>query len=99
MTINEVIARIDELNEESVIYAKRRDGKFVGDSEAILLDLTEEETELLTNEIANKYCPGFEYFLEVFLIKDMVGDLRASNEYKSPDKQVERVIYYVEFDA
>jgi hypothetical protein len=99
MTIREVISKADELNEYLVIYAKRQDGKFLSSSEAVLLDLTDEEKELLTHEIANKYCPGFDYFLEVFLVKEMVEDLRASEEYKSLEKQVERIIYYAEFDA
>jgi hypothetical protein len=99
MTLNEVIARIDELNEDSVIYAKKQDGKFLSTSEAVVLELAEEEEDLSTNEIANKYCPGFDYFLEVFLVKDMVEELQASDEYKSLDKQVERVIHYAEFDA
>ena len=62
MTINEVIAGINDFSDDAVIYAKKHDGKFVGSSEIILLDLTKPEQELQTSEIANKYCPGFDYF-------------------------------------
>lgn len=99
MTIRDVISKVEELSEDAVIYAKRSEGKFSNSSEAVVLDLTDEEKELSTDEIANKYCPGFDYFLEVFLVKDMVEDLRASDDYRSLEKQVERIIYYAEFDA
>ena len=99
MTIKEIISKAEELNEDSVIYAKRQDGKFLSSSEAVLLDLTDEEIEVPTQVIANKYCPGFEYFLEISLVKEIIEDLQDSDEYKPLDKQVERIIHYAEFDA
>lgn len=99
MTISEVVSKIEELNEDSIIYAKRQGGKFLSSSEAVLLELTEEEQALSTAEVANKYCPDFDYFLEVFLVRDMVDDLRRAVGYKSLEQQVERIIHYAEFDA
>ncbi len=99
MNITEVIAAIEEQNEDAVIFAKMENGKFTNTSETVILDLTEAEMEMYTDEIAQKYCPGFIYFLEVFIVKEMVVDLRKVEEYSTLTKLVDRIIYYAEFDA
>ena len=99
MDISEVILHIEELDEDLVIFAKRVDGQFVSSSEAVLLELTEEERVLKTSEIATKYCPGFDYFLEAFIVKEMAVDMKASNEYKTSEQILMRIISYAEFDA
>lgn len=99
MTIKDIISNINELREEAVIYAKKINGRFESSSEVVLLELTEEERELLTKDISEKYCPGFDYFLEGFMVKEMVQDIRIVPEYNSVDQQVKRIIYYAEFDA
>ena len=81
------------------IYAQRIDGKFQPNSEALVLELTIEEMEMKWNEISQKKCPGFDYFLEMFVLKDLYDDLLRIEEYKSDIKKVERIIYYAEFDA
>lgn len=82
-----------------VIYSKKIDEKFHSDSEAIILELTPEEMEIKWTEIAAEKCPGFEYFLEMFVLKDIYEDLLTLEELESNDKKVERIIYYAEFDA
>lgn len=99
MTIKDVISTIDELGEWVVIYAKKIDGRFESSSEVVLLELTEAELELLTKDISEKYCPGFDYFLEGFMVREMVQDMRMVPEYNTVDQQVKRIIYYAEFDA
>lgn len=99
MTIKEIIANIHDQNEEAMIFAKRVDGKFLPSSEAVIIELNEEEKDWKTYEIAKKHCPGFDYFLEVYLVKDMVEDMKTTVGYKSMDQQVDRIIYYAEFDA
>jgi len=99
MTISEIIANIDNQSEEALIFAKRENGKFLPESEAVLVETTEDELGAPTNEIAEKYCPGFEYFLEVYLVKDLVGALSATVGYKSLQQQIERIIHYAESDA
>ncbi|OXG05873.1 hypothetical protein BC749_1217 [Flavobacterium araucananum] len=81
------------------IYAKRRNGKFQPDSEALVLKLTVEEMEIKSTELAEEKCPGFDYFLEIFVLKDFYEDLLKLEEFKSDAKKVERIIYYAEFDA
>ena len=98
MTISEVVSSIEKQNEESVIYAKWINGKFLPSSEAVLIKLSEGEEDLPTSEIAERHCPGFEYFLEVFLVKEM-KDLQGSADYTSLEQQVDRIIHYAEFDA
>ncbi len=99
MTLNEIIFNVNELSDDSVIYAKRIEGHFTCNSEAVILQLTEEESNWYITDIAQKYCPGFDYFLESDIIKDFVKQLKGIEEYSSPEKLVSRVIYYAEFDA
>ena len=99
MTIGEIIVNIGEQNEEALIFAKKIDGKFLSSSEAILVELTDEEKGLPANEIANKYCPGFEYFLEVFLVNEIVDDLNKTIGFKSLERQIDSVIHFAELDS
>jgi hypothetical protein len=99
MTIHDVISNVDELSENSVIYAKKIDAQFRSDSKVALLELSDEDLELPTKEVAEKHCPGFDYFLEGFMVKEMVQDMRLQPEYKTVEQQVKRIIYYAEFDA
>jgi hypothetical protein len=68
-------------------------------SEAVLLELTVDEEEMKTNEIAAVKCPGFYYFMELFLIKEMMEDFNNDDSYKDNVQKIERLIHYVEFDA
>ena len=99
MTIRDIISSVHNLDEEVVIYAKRVNGRFEGSSEAVLLELPDEDLELPTKDVSEKYCPGFDYFLEGDIVKEMVEDIRTFPEYQSVDQQVQRLIYYAEFDA
>ncbi len=81
------------------VFAVRHDNVWQPDSEAVVLELTLEEMEMDLKDIAQSKCPGFEYFLEIFILKEFFGDLKNLNEYRSDDEKVKRVIYYAEFDA
>ena len=99
MTVSEIIANIDEQNEEATIFAKKIDERFLPSSEAVLVELDDEELHSPTKEIADKYCLGFDYFLEVFLVKDLLEDLKNTVGFKSLEQQIDRIIHYAEFDA
>jgi hypothetical protein len=53
----------------------------------------------LTKDIPEKYCPGFDYFLEGFMMKEIVQDIRIVPEYNTVDQQAKRIICYAEFNA
>lgn len=99
MTISEIISDIDNQSEEAIIFAKRENGTFLPSSEVVLVELTPEEQDAPTGELIERYCPGFDYFLEVFLVKDLVGALSNTVGYKSLQQQIERIINYAEADA
>ena len=99
MTLSEIIINCENFNEFSFVYAKRLNDKFIANSEAIVLELDESEMQTNTAEIARKKCPGYDYFLEVFIIQDMFKDLKELEGYKLDEKKIERIIYYAENDA
>jgi hypothetical protein len=103
MSLSEIILECKnyEETEEMMhqIFAKKVDGKFEPNSEAILLKLTLEEMEMNTTKISDSKCPGFDYFLELFILQDFYNDLEKLEEYKSGIEKVKRIIYYAEFDA
>jgi hypothetical protein len=99
MTLGEIIINCSDYPEFSFVYAKMKHGRFFKDAEAIVLELDENEMERKTTEIAEQKCPGYVYFLEMFIIQEMFGDFKELTEYSSDEKKIERIIYYAEFDA
>ncbi|MET3032470.1 hypothetical protein [Flavobacterium johnsoniae] len=103
MTLSQAIIKcmdyIDTDESMYSIYAKKVNGRFRPDSEALVLKLTIDEMEMKSIEVAEKKCPGFDYFLEIFVLKDFYEDLLKLEEFKTDIKRVERIIYYAEFDA
>ncbi|MFN8306983.1 MAG: hypothetical protein U0T79_09430 [Ferruginibacter sp.] len=96
MTLKDLIEIIDTVDEDMIVYAKRIEGNFKTTSDAVILDLTDEERSMPTKTISEIKCPGFDYFLEVFLIKEVLEDYTSSSDLLI---KTERVIYYAEFDA
>lgn len=96
MRLIEVIENIKKIDEEEVLYVKRIDGQFSFESETVILRLTEEELEWKTFAVTAKKCPGFDYFLEIFLINEIIEDLEKN---ESLEKKCTRLIHYATFDA
>ncbi len=103
MNLNEVILNCDKYidSDEKIhmVFAKQSKNRFEPFSAAIVLELTVEEMEMDLVSIANSKCPGHDYFLEMFIIQDLMEDIKHLDEYKSNEEKVKRVIYYAEFDA
>jgi hypothetical protein len=103
MTLGEIILNcIQYVDEEKihVVFTQKINGKFSADSEALVLLLTEEEMDNNKLQLlANLHCPGFDYFLEVFIIQDFMEDLKSLKEFDTDSKIVNRVIYFGEYDA
>jgi hypothetical protein len=99
MSLQEAIANVDSINEYSVIYAKLINGEFDAGSEVVFLELTEQEIDLPTKDISEMKCPGYDYFLEISLIKELVEDFLSTESIIDIKKVVERVLHYKEYDA
>ena len=84
----------------NVVFAQKIGENFQHNSNAIVLEIPVEEMEnLKLQELTEKYCTNFDYFLEMFVLQDFYNDLTQMEEYKSDDKKVERLIYYAKNDA
>jgi hypothetical protein len=99
MTIKDYISKIDELSDDVTVFAKRINDQFIIDSEAVLLELTEDEESLPTKDISLLKCPGFDYFLEVAIIKEVLEDFTEEKPKANLKQKAERIVYYAEFDA
>ena len=64
----------------------------------LMLFVAWQAIEWKTYEVTEKKCPGFEYFMEIFLIIDFMNDLQE-DEFPTLDKKGQRLIHYAEFDA
>tara|TARA_R110001592_G_scaffold319883_2_gene597704 strand:+ start:337 stop:633 length:297 start_codon:yes stop_codon:yes gene_type:complete len=98
MKLIEAIENIEQINEDAFFYVKRINGNFSIASEVKILELTEEEIEWKTYEVTERKCPGFEYFMESFLIKEFVESL-DQGQYPTLEEKCTRLIHYAEFDA
>lgn len=98
-TLQEVLADITSFSEESPIFALRIAGEFRPESKAVVLDLTEEELDLPTTEMAALKCPGLDYFLDVFIVQEMVADFSNSSRPVPLAERVAAIIHYAEYDA
>jgi hypothetical protein len=95
MGLRKIITDYSDINDDLIVYAKKIDGRFQSSSQVVLLELTEDEKDMNTTDITEQKCPGFSYFMEVFLIKEIMQDF----DIKDIEGKIEAVIHYVEFDA
>ncbi|KPZ65379.1 hypothetical protein AN944_04227 [Shewanella sp. P1-14-1] len=59
--------------------------------------MSNEEMSLPTPEVAEQYCSGKAYFLEVFLVKEMLDSMRQ--EHIGSNEACKRIIHYAVHDA
>ena len=97
--LKEILVNIAVFKEEAPIFAKRVQKEFRPDSEAVALELTEEELGLPTDEMAALKCSGFDYFLDVFIVQEMVADFERSSQPVFLNERMAAVIHYAEHDA
>jgi len=98
-TLHDLIASVSTFSDYDTIYAKKIDGKFLANSKALVLQLTEAESGLRIKEITELKCPGYDYFLEINIIKELIDDLTDLNNDISLDEKITAIIYYAEYDA
>lgn len=89
-TLIELIGKVDQMDPEDVICAKR---EWRPDSEARAFRLTE---DLRVPEDAKT--AGYEYFLEVDVIRQVLEEF-AGNPNASLEQKCQRVIHYAIYDA
>ena len=97
MNIEETIKKINKLDENATIYAQKINNKFIPESEVTIVKILEEEAEWPTNKISEKYCKEKYYFLEIYLIKEIIEDY--SDAILNDSEIVKKIIYYAENDA
>ena len=104
MNLKEIILNCNEYHDDDeyikIVYAEKISNKFSVESNAKIVEIPTDEMDTLNiNELTRKYCPEYEYFLELFILQDFYNDLNENEEYASESKKVNRVIYYAEYDA
>lgn len=101
MKLIEIVHSIESFDEEGTIFALKHEGKYMPSSEAVVIDMTDDELQQPTVEIADKYCPGKSYFLDVFIIKEFLEDWASNHNGKLPSDELacELLIYYAEYDS
>ena len=97
MKLAEAVLNLNGLPDEAILFAERINGHFSPESSVVILVLDDDELARPTNEIAALKAPGTEYFLEAFLVRDMVADLQTQDADTSLILQ--RLIHYAEHDA
>jgi hypothetical protein len=101
MLLRDVIQQLDTLPEEATVFADRVGGHFTPESEAVCLELTEEESRTPIGEVAARRAPGKAYFLEVFVAREVLEGWVAMRGVKDldPEEAARVVVHYAEHDA
>jgi hypothetical protein len=101
MKLKNVIENLEFLSEDGTVFAEKINGKFRPDSEAQLVEMAEEELEREKMKIAELKSQGFEYFLEVFIIREIIEGWQINHDGNLPsiEAALENIIFYAENDA
>lgn len=101
MTLSELIEQFGDLSDDATIFAERIDGFFMPNSRAASIAIPEPLTAKPIRGVAAELAPGLEYFLEVFIAREVLEDWIENHGGARPtiDQALERIIYYAENDA
>jgi len=101
MTLHETINSIESLPEEATIFAERINGEFSPESRAVLIEMTDEELSMPVQEVAANKAPGTEYFLEIFVAKEVIEGWQeyCKGAEITSNELTKIMIYYAENDA
>jgi hypothetical protein len=101
VTILDVCAQLDQMDDDGVIYASRVGGEFTPTSEATVVTVSPEELQRPTREIAARHSPGLDYCLEVFIAKEAVEvwSRWRDGALPTPADRAEAVCYKANNDA
>ncbi|MEI8594214.1 hypothetical protein [Photobacterium sp. Hal280] len=87
MKLFEVINAIDTFDDEGTIFVQKVDGSYHPKSEAVVIEMTDEELEMKTSEFARKRCPGKSYFLEVFIVQEVLEGWASNHGGRQPNNE------------
>jgi hypothetical protein len=101
MTILDVCANLDHVDNDGVIYARRIEGEFAPASEAAVVMLSRAEQDMPAREVAARRCPGLDYCLEISIAKEavQVWSLWREGARPTPSERAEAVCYKANNDA
>jgi len=101
MNLREAVSKLSALPEEATLFVERIAGRFRPESRVFVLELTDDELRQPVKEVAKIRAPGADYFLEVFIAREVVEGWRANHGGAEPnaDQVLESVIFYAEYDA
>src|SRR5688572_31780396 len=101
MNIKEAIAQIGTLPDVALLFAEHLGGRFLPESECVVVDVPESEFSMPADELAAKYALGKHYFLEVPTVIDVLEAWSKQRNAVEPTlaQAVEAVILYAENDA
>ena len=99
MKLSETIFKLEKYSPETFIFVKNVSGNIHGDTNTIVLELSEKELEVPLKEIAEKRAPGYKYFLETYLVKEIVDDWKVKYGNSKKDDLLKAIINYAENDC
>ena len=89
LTLEEAVRKLDSLDENGTLCVRR---PWTPSAECVLVEL---DAQLRVPEHVT--VAGFDYFLEVHVAREVVEVL--DEETTSPDRKVQLLLHYAEFDA
>ncbi|WP_296948038.1 hypothetical protein [uncultured Massilia sp.] len=100
-TLRDAIANLSAMPDDATLFVERIGGAFLPSSPASAVVLSDEELELPLAAIAAARAGGKDYFLESFVIAELLEACvqRAHGDGPALDEFVARVIDYAEHDA
>lgn len=98
MLLREAIRDLDALSLRAMLFAELVDGHFSPTSRAIALELTDADVTTPIREVAARWAPGMEYFLDVRTARDALDYWRTIrlSEQLHADEATRVVIHYAE---
>jgi len=101
MTILDICAGMDDLDQWGVIFAEQIAGDFAPNSRAELVVLSAEDFKMPIAEVASRRCPGLCYCLEMSIAKEAVAVWSHWRNGQRPNAQecAEAVCYKANTDA
>jgi hypothetical protein len=101
MDLREAISNLSALPEQATLFVERIEGRFRPESRVFVLELTDDELGKPVKSVAGARAPGAEYFLEVFIAREVVDGWRENHHGRAPtvDQALESITYYAENDA